>query len=43
MLRMVDGLSYDEITEVMGTSKQTVANQLSHALAFLRDRLAHFL
>lgn len=42
-LRMVDDLSYDEISVVMGISKQTVANQLSHALAALRLALAHLL
>jgi RNA polymerase sigma-70 factor (ECF subfamily) len=42
-LRMVDDLSYDEIAEVMGTSRQTVANQLSRALATLRDGLRHML
>jgi RNA polymerase sigma-70 factor (ECF subfamily) len=42
-LRMVDDLSYDEVAEVMGISKQTVANQLSHALAALRLALAHLL
>ena len=43
LLRMIDDLSYEEIAEVMGTSKQTVANQLSHALAALRLNLAHLL
>jgi RNA polymerase sigma-70 factor, ECF subfamily len=42
-LRMLDDLSYDEIAETMGTSRQTVANQLSRALATLRERLAHLL
>jgi RNA polymerase sigma-70 factor (ECF subfamily) len=42
-LRMVDDLSYDEIADAMGTSRQTVANQLSRALATLRQRLAHLL
>jgi RNA polymerase sigma-70 factor (ECF subfamily) len=42
-LRMLDDLSYDEIAEVMGTSRQTVANQLSRALASLRTALAHLL
>lgn len=41
VLRMIDDLSYDEIAEVMGTSRQTVANQLSRALAMLRERLRH--
>jgi RNA polymerase sigma-70 factor (ECF subfamily) len=43
LLRMVHDLSYEEIAGVMGTSKQTVANQLSHALATLRRVLAHLL
>jgi RNA polymerase sigma-70 factor (ECF subfamily) len=40
LLRVVHDLSYKEIAAVMGTSPQTVANQLSHALAFLRRQLA---
>ena len=40
LLRVVHDLSYKEIGAVMGTSPQTVANQLSHALADLRARLA---
>ena len=40
LLRVVHELSYKEIAAVMGTSPQTVANQLSHALASLRTRLA---
>lgn len=43
LLRMVDGLSYDEIAAAMDTSRQTVANQLSRALATLRASLGHFL
>lgn len=43
LLRMVDDLSYQEIAEIMGTSKQTVANQLSRALATLRRSLEHLL
>jgi RNA polymerase sigma-70 factor (ECF subfamily) len=43
LLRCVHELSYREIADAMGTSTQTVANQLSHALAALhrslRDRL----
>ena len=39
LLRVVHDLSYKEIGAVMGTSTQTVANQLSHALAELRRRL----
>ncbi|MGD2067788.1 MAG: sigma-70 family RNA polymerase sigma factor [Gemmatimonadota bacterium] len=37
------GLSYAEIAEVMGVSPQTVANQMSLALADLRGALAPFL
>lgn len=43
LLRMLDDLSYDEIARVMGTSRQTVANQLSRALATLRDALGQLL
>jgi RNA polymerase sigma-70 factor, ECF subfamily len=39
LLRVVHELSYKEIAAVMGTSPQTVANQLSHALASLRQHL----
>lgn len=39
LLRVVHDLSYKEIGAVMGTSTQTVANQLSRALAELRRRL----
>ena len=40
LLRVVHDLSYKEIGAVMGTSPQTVANQLSHALAELRVLLS---
>jgi RNA polymerase sigma factor (sigma-70 family) len=40
LLRCVHGLSYREIAGIMDTSTQTVANQLSHALATLRRSLA---
>jgi RNA polymerase sigma-70 factor, ECF subfamily len=40
LLRVVHDLSYKEIAAVMGTSPQTVANQLSHAMAFLRQALS---
>jgi RNA polymerase sigma-70 factor, ECF subfamily len=43
VLRCVHDLSYKEIADVMGTSTQTVANQLSHALATLRQSLGHLL
>lgn len=39
LLRVVHDLSYKEIATVMGTSSQTVANQLSHAVAELRQTL----
>jgi RNA polymerase sigma-70 factor (ECF subfamily) len=39
LLRVVHDLSYKEIGAVMGTAPQTVANQLSHALAELRTML----
>ena len=40
VLREIEGLSYKEIAAVMGTSPQTVANQLSHALGELRKKLS---
>jgi RNA polymerase sigma-70 factor (ECF subfamily) len=40
LLRVVHDLSYKEIARVMGTSPQTVANQLSHALGELRRTLS---
>lgn len=40
LLRVVHDLSYKEIAAVMGTSPQTVANQLSHALGELRRQLS---
>ena len=40
LLRVVHDLSYKEIAAVMGTSMQTVANQLSTALRELRTRLS---
>ncbi|HEX5435859.1 MAG TPA: sigma-70 family RNA polymerase sigma factor [Gemmatimonadaceae bacterium] len=43
ILRCVHDLSYREIAEVMGTSPQTVANQLSSALSTLRGTLSHLL
>jgi RNA polymerase sigma-70 factor (ECF subfamily) len=43
ILARFQGLSYREIAEVMGISTQTVANQLSAALADLRNELAGFL
>jgi RNA polymerase sigma-70 factor (ECF subfamily) len=43
ILRCVHDLSYKEIAEVMETSTQTVANQLSAALSTLRGRLGHLL
>jgi RNA polymerase sigma-70 factor, ECF subfamily len=43
ILRCVHDLSYKEIAEVMETSTQTVANQLSSALSTLRGRLGHLL
>lgn len=39
LLRVVHDLSYKEIATIMGTSPQTVANQLSSALATLRQRI----
>jgi RNA polymerase sigma-70 factor (ECF subfamily) len=41
LLRRVHGLSHKEIARRMGTSTQTVANQLGHAVATLRRELAY--
>jgi RNA polymerase sigma-70 factor (ECF subfamily) len=41
LLRRVHGLSHQQIAERMGTSTQTVANQLSQALTTLRRELAY--
>lgn len=43
VLRCIHELSYKEIADIMGTSQQTVANQLSHALATLRQSLTHLI
>lgn len=43
ILRCLHDLSYKEIAQVMDTSPQTVANQLSAALATLRRVLGHLL
>lgn len=43
VLARFDGLSYREIAEVLGISAQTVANQMSAALADLRRELAPYL
>jgi RNA polymerase sigma-70 factor (ECF subfamily) len=43
LLRVVDGLSHQEIAEVMEISKQTVANQLTSALTTLRSTLGYLL
>jgi RNA polymerase sigma-70 factor (ECF subfamily) len=40
LLGRLHGMSYDEIGQVMGTKAQTVANQMSAALAMLRESLA---
>lgn len=41
LLRRIHGLSHQQIAERMGTSTQTVANQLSQALSTLRRELAY--
>lgn len=41
VLRRVHGKSHREIATLMGTSTQTVANQLGHAVATLRRELAY--
>lgn len=43
ILRCVSGLGYREIAGIMGISEQTVANQLSRALATLRESLGGLL
>jgi len=43
LLARFDGLTHRQIAVVMGISPQTVANQLSAALADLRDRLGGYL
>jgi RNA polymerase sigma-70 factor (ECF subfamily) len=43
VLRYIHDLSYREIAEIMETSPQTVANQLSSALTTLRGALRHLL
>ncbi|MGH7712937.1 MAG: RNA polymerase sigma factor, partial [Gemmatimonadaceae bacterium] len=43
ILRCVHELSYAEIAQLMGISRQTVANQLSSALRTLRAELRHLL
>ena len=43
VLRCIHDLSYKEIAEIMDTSPQTVANQLSSALTTLRGALRHLL
>jgi RNA polymerase sigma-70 factor, ECF subfamily len=42
ILARFQGLSYAEIADVLGTSPQTVANQMSAALRALRDELRPF-
>jgi RNA polymerase sigma-70 factor (ECF subfamily) len=41
LLRYVEGLSYEEIAEVMGCSKGTVASRLNRGHTELAQRLAH--
>lgn len=41
LLRYIEGLSYDEIAEVMGCSKGTVASRLNRGHTELAQRLAH--
>lgn len=42
LLKYVEGLSYEEIAEVMGCSKGTVASRLNRGHKELARRLAHF-
>ena len=42
LLADIDGLSYSEITEIMGTPVGTVRSRISRARAFLRERLADY-
>jgi len=41
LLKYIEGLSYEEIAEVMGCSKGTVASRLNRGHAKLAKRLAH--
>ena len=41
LLKYIEGLSYDEIAEVMGCSKGTVASRLNRGHTELAKRLAH--
>jgi len=41
LLKYIEGLSYEEIAEVMGCSKGTVASRLNRGHAQLAKRLAH--
>lgn len=42
-LHRFDGLTYEEIAEVMDISVKTVESQMSRSLKILRERLAHLL
>ena len=42
LLADIDGLSYNEITEIMGTPVGTVRSRISRARTFLRERLASY-
>ena len=42
LLKYVEGLSYEEIAEVMGCSKGTVASRLNRGHSQLAKRLSHF-
>ena len=43
MMSRFEGLKYREIADELGISVKTVENQMSHALAFLRDHLKEYL
>jgi len=42
LLKYIEGLSYEEIAEVMGCSKGTVASRLNRGHSQLAKRLSHF-
>lgn len=43
ILRDVEGKSYDEISQILGTSEGTVKSRISRARGFLRDKMRAYL